>query len=405
MILSHFFLRRLFACPVNCLSHRDWPLSLSDSARIVWQCIDAHLQIKAAWALTNIACGTTEHTVVVISSGAVPHLINLLSSPILDAQDNAVRALGNIALDSPMCRDYVILAGALSPLLALLSGKQQIDTLRSASWTLSNFCHGVRHHPNWDLISPALPTLAKLIHSPDDEVLINTCLAISYLSYGSNHEIQAVIEAGVVPRLIELLNHRSSSVQIPALRSVENIVYGDDLQTQIVIAAGALPALSTLLTSPEDIIRKEACRVISNITGSSPPQIQAVIDAKLIPPLIDILANSPDLKIRTEACWAISNATFGALQEPSQVRYLVQQGCIKPLCESLTTMDSETNQLVLNAIDNIRKVGELDQLAAGDGAINLYATLVEYACSGLRFSIHDALAVTVHSGLFSLTIA
>jgi len=51
----------------------------------------------------------------------------------------------------------------------------------------------------------ALPTLAKLIHSNDEEVLTDACWALSYLSDGTNDKIQEVIQAGVCRRLVELL--------------------------------------------------------------------------------------------------------------------------------------------------------------------------------------------------------
>lgn len=183
--------------------------------------------------------------------------------------------------------------------------------------------------------------------------------------------------------------HASTSVQTPALRSVGNIVTGDDVQTQVIINNGALPALLALLSSGKDGIRKEACWTISNVTAGNSTQIQAVIDANIIPPLIHLLSNG-DLKTRKEACWAISNATSGGLQKPEQIRYLVAQGCIKPLCDLLACPDNKIIQVALDGLENILKVGEMDKDSAGENSennINRYALFIE-ECSGME-KIHD----------------
>lgn len=60
----------------------------------------------------------------------------------------------------------------------------------------------------------------------------------------------------------------------------------------------------------------------------------------------------------------------------------MELGCIKPLCDLLTLMDSKIVQVALNGLENILRLGELE--AKRGGGINPYCALIEEAYGKTR---------------------
>ncbi|KAJ1417185.1 Importin-alpha, importin-beta-binding domain [Sesbania bispinosa] len=339
-----------------------------------------NLQNEAAWALSNITWGKSEHKRVVIKQGAVPVLVNLLHSSTIDVKEKVLCCLGNIALSN---RDVVLDHGALLPILSLLEHFRILPLylLRTATWALSNLCSG-NPPPPFQQVKPALPVLGQLIHLHDEGIMSNACWALSYLSDGTIEKIQALIEEGLCPKLIHLLNsHPSPLVIEPALRTLGNIVSGNDVQTQLVIDNQILPSLQRFLTQDhKKSIKREACWTISNITAGNEDQIQAVLDANIIPALVDLI-HYGEFDIKMEAAWAINNAIVGGSHW--QIRFLTSQGCIEALCDLLTCPDPNVVNVCLEGLGRILKVGKVDKELGLHGGVNVYAQMVE-DCKGLE---------------------
>jgi len=334
---------------------------------------NSKMQFEAAWAITNIASGTSEQTQKVVQAGGVQAFIYLLGSPDAELREQAVWALGNIAGDSAQCRDYVLQNNILTPLLQILESEQKQTMLRNSVWALSNLCRG-KPQPNFAVIASAVPALARLLHSDDSEILTDALWAFSYLSDASDEQVESLLGCGFASRVVELLSHSSHTIQTPALRIVGNIVTGSDKITQSMLNLGILRHLNTLLQSSRKALRKEAAWTVSNITAGNTAQTQSVIEAQIMPLIVNLLRTG-DFDVKKECAWALSNAS--SHKKDKHIKYLSDIGAISPMCSIMDHSDPKVITIGLEFIENVLATGA--QAKCG----NPYVSIIE-ECDGLE---------------------
>ena len=351
---------------------------LPSLVRILSDDSNTTLQVEAAWVLTNVAAGTSQHTKHVVDLGAVPIFVRLLSSACSDLCSQAVWALGNISGDGSAMRDLVLAAGALQPLLGCLAGAPSIPLHRNVAWTLGNLCRKMANgeHVDFESVRAALPALGQMLLSKDADVLSDACWALSYLSDGPDDRAAAVVGAGVCGRLVELLAHASPAVVASALRAVGNLVAGSEAETQAALDSGAAPRLVALLRHTRPQIRKGAAWALSNVTAGTAGQRQAVIDNGGIAPLVYMLAHD-HRDARREAAHALSNvAIFGS---PAQCLHLVASGTVPPLVRHCCHHSDRRSKQA--ALQGLWRLCDVDGVGEPVGDAAAWAIL---SCDGVR---------------------
>ena len=340
---------------------------------------DEEGKYEAAWALSNIASGSSAETAAVVQAGGIPALVGLLTDTGDRLFEQALWGLGNIAGDSPECRDAVLGSGMLDACLLRLMGKVvSLHSLRNGTWAISNLCRG-KPAPPLPQVSPALPYLAKAITTSDVEVLSCGLWSLSYMGDGDPSRVQAVIDAGVVPRVVECLMHEDVSISNPALRCIGSIVSGDDTQTSVALDAGLLPAMPSLLTSIKRVIRKEACWTLSNITAGSTDQVQLVMNHGLVPMLVHAMADAED-EIAKEAAWAVANALLCGGSSEQVVALLGVAGLLSALAGHASNPDEQLALMCLKGIEVALHAGA--SMNTDQDGVNPVVVVLE-ECGGL----------------------
>mmetsp|Transcript_112227 Transcript_112227/g.198826 ORF Transcript_112227/g.198826 Transcript_112227/m.198826 type:complete len:650 (+) Transcript_112227:82-2031(+) len=309
------------------------------------------VQLEAAWALTNMASGSSTQTSTLVEAGVVQALFKALLSPTIaqrgDFCNQVLWALGNIAGDGDVgLRDHLLAAGVVEVLGQLFQQvpgfawnmHERTEVLQTFTWLMSCLCAG-RPAPPLEEVDCAFDFFSQVLTGTQDLRMLSEALwGLCYLLEGAD-EVQRLgdsrasrgarlLAAGfgdgeepprppavhpVVAQVVRSLGSPAcrSPATAPALRLIGGFVSSSNPDfADVVIAAGALKALHNLIVETKLPVqmRRDATWVLSNIAAGTRMQAQALLnEAGVWDALCRSLEQGSSQEVRHESAWAIAN--------------------------------------------------------------------------------------------------
>jgi hypothetical protein len=293
--------------------------------------VHSQLHFEAAWALSNVLSGNTQHVSYLVSIGVAPALLQLLQSPHDKCRGQAVWGLGNIAGDGPEGRDHLVGLGIVESLQqAMCNAGNSAVTMGNVTWALLNV---IRTKP----------------YLPLDRVAGVGPLALSWLSTRMERELREncawlLAELTTMPGGVEMVLERGGLQAVAAILQVETTAemlsaaltwFGNMTTTSnpsvtpMCVSLGCIASLARILALPGNIagvsILKLVYWALSNLASGSVVAIQGIIDAGLVPTILEACAGSQvPMVVRKEAGWTFANLVAAANKD--QARFLVDCG-------------------------------------------------------------------------------
>ena len=180
--------------------------------------------IDVCWAMSYLSDGGDERIPIIMRSGVMPRLVQLLQHPNIAVSVPCLRAIGNIVTGNDEQTQAVINAGALEALNNIIYHKKK-TVRKEVCWSLSNVTAGNPGQIQYCMDLGLVDKLINILTNDDVEIKKEAVWAVSNCTAGATFEqFVQLVQKSILPALTSVLKMKEPRVLAVALEGIENIL-------------------------------------------------------------------------------------------------------------------------------------------------------------------------------------
>lgn len=197
-----------------------------------------------------------------VNAGAIPVLVQLLSSNDVDVQYYCTTALSNIAVDAGNRKKLASTETRLVQSLVLLMDSNSPKVQCQAALALRNLASDEKYQ--LEIVkAKGLPPLLRLLQSSYLPLILSAVACIRNISIHPLNE-SPIIDAGFLRPLVELLGSQDNEeIQCHAISTLRNLAASSDRNKELVLQAGAVQKCKQLVLDVPLSVQSEMTAAIA----------------------------------------------------------------------------------------------------------------------------------------------
>lgn len=238
-------------------------------ALVSWDAPVSFLQ-NLTWTVSNLCRNKNPHTAMPYVAQLLPTIIKLVQCSDKQVRTDACWALSYIT-DGPNERiELVIKTGIVEFLVQVLHNAQEVLVITPVLRTLGNIVTGTDVQTQIVIDCGIMSAFQFLLHHEKQTIQKEGAWMLSNITAGTQEQIQAVINAGVMPRILELLAGADYKTQKEACWTVTNFTSGASTEQLVYLMnLGAITGLMQMLDSKEAKILQVCLDGVSNLLAAA----------------------------------------------------------------------------------------------------------------------------------------